>query len=54
MTLSLPLQRRIVAVIRARILAAIVDYYDFDPTDPIDMTEPLELTDRIMAALFKR
>jgi hypothetical protein len=47
-------QVRVLGIVRARILAAVVDYYDFDPTDDIAMTEPQELTDHIMAGLFRR
>lgn len=48
------LRERVLAIVRSRILAAVVEYYDFDTTDDIAMTEPQELTDAIMKALFRR
>lgn len=46
------LRGRMAVVIRSRVLRAIVDFYGFDPTDDIEMTEPQDLTDRIMLSLF--
>ena len=54
LVVPLRLRMRVLAIVRERVLSAIVDYYGFDPTDDIQMTEPQELTDRIMAALFRR
>ena len=48
------LRERVLAIVRARILAANVDFDDVDPTDDIAMMDPQERTDAIMAALFKK
>ena len=50
----LRLRMRVLAIVRSRILGAIVEFFDVDPTDGIEMTQWQELTDRIMAALFRR
>ena len=45
---------RVLAIVRARILAANVEFDDVDPTDDIAMMDPQERTDAIMKALFRR
>ena len=54
LVVPLRLRMRVLAIVRSRILGAIVEFFDVDPTDDIEMTQWQELTDRIMAALFRR
>jgi hypothetical protein len=49
------LRARILAIARARILAAIAEFYGLDPDDEVGLAgEPQELTDAIMKSLFRR
>ena len=48
------LRERVLVIVRARILAANVEFDQADPTDDIAMLDCQERTDAIMKALFRR
>ena len=45
----------VLSIARARILAAIAEFYGLEPDDEVGLAgEPQELTDTIMRSLFRR
>ena len=45
----------VLSVARARILAAVAEFYGLEPDDEVGLAgEPQELTDAIMRSLFRR